>query len=150
MHSLWLSNIISQASDLHFKWEWRWRLSSLCVLDSLRNTISNKVARRFKLLTSYMYPSFPLLSYFSVVLFLRCLLPHFLSLIAYTFRENREFVFIIIVQFMMCKYSDTFWLADRTRLYVQYTISLSSLCKLTWRHWTYKMPVRYIFCRVCE
>ena len=32
---------------------------------------------------------------------LRCLLHHILSLIAYTFRENREFVFIIIVQFMM-------------------------------------------------
>ena len=32
---------------------------------------------------------------------LRCLLHHILLLIAYTFRENREFVFIIIVQFMM-------------------------------------------------
>ena len=42
-----------------------------------------------------------------------------------------------------CKYSDTFWLADRTRLFVQYTISLSSLCKFIWRHWTYKMPVIY-------
>ena len=31
----------------------------------------------------------------------RCLLHHILSLIAYAFRENREFVFIIIVQFMM-------------------------------------------------
>ena len=31
-----------------------------------------------------------------------------------------------------CKYSDTFWLADRTRLFVQNTISLSSLCKLIW------------------
>ena len=30
-----------------------------------------------------------------------------------------------------CKYSHTFWLADRTRLFVQYTISSSSLCKLT-------------------
>ena len=38
---------------------------------------------------------------FSVVVCLRCLLHHILSLIAYTFRENREFVFIIIVQFMM-------------------------------------------------
>ena len=46
------------------------------------------------------------------------------------------------------KYSDTFWLADRTRLFVQYTISLSSLCKLIWRHWTYKMPVRYILSSV--
>ena len=33
-----------------------------------------------------------------------------------------------------CKYSDTFWLAVRTRLFVQYTISLSSLCKIIWRH----------------
>ena len=44
-----------------------------------------------------------------------------------------------------CKYSDMFWLADRTHLLVQYTISISSLCKLIWRHWSYKMLVRYIF-----
>ena len=47
-----------------------------------------------------------------------------------------------------CKYSDMFWFAHRTRLFVQYTISLSPLCKLTWRHWTYKMPVRYILSSV--
>ena len=35
------------------------------------------------------------------------------------------------------------------RLFEQYTISLSSLCKLIWRHWTYKMPVRYILSSVC-
>ena len=29
------------------------------------------------------------------------MLHHILSIIAYTFRENREFVFIVIVQFMM-------------------------------------------------
>ena len=29
------------------------------------------------------------------------------------------------------------------------TLLLSSLCKLIWRHWTYKMPVRYI-CWACE
>ena len=46
-----------------------------------------------------------------------------------------------------CNYSDTFWLADRTRLFVQYTISLSSLCKLICRHWTYNMPLRYILSR---
>ena len=28
------------------------------------------------------------------------------------------------------------------------TISLSSLCKIIWRHWTYKMPVRYILSNV--
>ena len=47
-----------------------------------------------------------------------------------------------------CKYSDAFWLTDRTRLFVQYTISLSSLCKLIWRHWVYKMTVRYILSNV--
>ena len=38
--------------------------------------------------------------------------------------------------------------SDRTRLFVHYTISLSSLCKIIWRHWTYKMPVRYILSSV--
>ena len=47
------------------------------------------------------YPPFPLLSYFSVVVCLRCLLHHIMLSITYTFRQNREFVFIIIVQFMM-------------------------------------------------
>ena len=42
-------------------------------------------------------------------------------------------------------FSLLFWLADRIRLFVQYTISLSSLCKLIWRHWTYKMPVKIYF-----
>ena len=40
------------------------------------------------------------------------------------------------------------WLTDRIRIFVYCTISLSSLCKLIWRHWTYKMPVRYIFSSV--
>ena len=47
------------------------------------------------------YQPFPLLSYFSVVVCLRYLLHHILSRIAYTFRENWDFVLIIIVQFMM-------------------------------------------------
>ena len=47
-----------------------------------------------------------------------------------------------------CKYSDTFWLADRVRLFVHYTISLSSLCNFIWGHWTYKMSVRHIFASV--
>ena len=42
----------------------------------------------------------------------------------------------------------TFWLVDRTRLIAQYTISLSSLCKLIWRRWTHKMPIRYILSSV--
>ena len=43
---------------------------------------------------------------------------------------------------------DKFWLVDRVRLFVHYTISLSSLYKLTWGHWTYEMPVRYILSSV--
>ena len=41
----------------------------------------------------------------------------------------------------------TFWLANRNRLFVLYTISLSSLCKHIWRH--IKCPSD-IFCRVCK
>ena len=47
-----------------------------------------------------------------------------------------------------CKYSDTFWFADRVRLFLHFTIALSSLCKLIWGHWTYKMAVRYILSSV--
>ena len=71
---------------------------------------------------------------------LRCLLHHILSLIAYTFRENRDFVSITIVQFMMS--------SNIIRLFVHNTISVSSLCKLIWRHWTCKIPVRYILSNV--
>ena len=46
------------------------------------------------------YQPYPF-SYFSVVVCLGCLLHHILSFIAYTFRENQDFVFIIIVLFMM-------------------------------------------------
>ena len=45
--------------------------------------------------------TFPIVIIFSVVVCLRCLLHHILSLIAYEFRENQEFVFIIIRQFLM-------------------------------------------------
>ena len=64
-------------------------------------------------------------------------------------RENRDFVFIIIVQFMMSANSRIrFRLADRVRLFVHYTISLASLCRLIWRHWTYEIPVRHILSSV--
>ena len=71
-----------------------------------------------------------------------------LSLIAYTFGKTGNLFHYYCAVYDECKYSDTFWLADRTRLFVQYTISLSSLCKHIWRHWTYKMPVRYILSSV--
>ena len=47
------------------------------------------------------------------------------------------------------KRSDTIWPAGRVRLFAHYTISLSSLCRLIWRHWTNKMPVRYMRPSVC-
>ena len=87
---------------------------------------------------SHCYHIFPWLC-------LRCLLHHILLLIACTFRENREFVFIIIVQFMMSANSQIRFHLQIVLVYlfVHYAISLSSLCKLIWRHWTHKMPVRY-------
>ena len=63
-------------------------------------------------------------------------------------KTGRLFSLLYCAAYDECIYSDTFWLADRTRFFVQYTISLSSLCKLIWRHWTYKMPVRCILSSV--
>ena len=59
----------------------------------------------------------------------------------------------ILFSLLLCRLwwmqiSDTFWLADGVRLFVHYTISLLPLCKVIWRHWTYKMPVRYILSSV--
>ena len=39
----------------------------------------------------------------------------------------------------LCKRSDTLWPAGRVRLFADYTISLSSLCRLIGRQWTSKM-----------
>ena len=39
---------------------------------------------------------------------------------------------------------------SRIRLLAHYTISLSSLCGLIWRHWTYRMAVMYILSSVCQ
>ena len=79
---------------------------------------------------------------FSVVVCLRCLLHHILSFIVYTFRENREFVFISIVQFMMSANSRIRFGLQILFVFVHYTISLSS-SNFIWRHRTYEMPVRY-------
>ena len=49
----------------------------------------------------------------------------------------------------ICKWSDTLWPVGRVRLFADYTISLSSLCRLIWKHWTTKMLVRYIMPSVC-
>ena len=50
---------------------------------------------------------------------------------------------------MNCKWSDTLWPVGRVRLFADYTISLSSLCRLIWKHWTTKMLVRYMMPSVC-
>ena len=44
----------------------------------------------------------------------------------------------------ICKWSDTLWPVGRVRLFADYTIPLSSLCRLIWKHWTTKMLVRYM------
>ena len=104
--------------------------------------------------SSYYYHhqirSIPLLSYFSVVVCLRCLLHHNLSLTASTFQENREFVFIIIIQFMM-----------NANIQIRFGLQIVLVC-------LYRTPSHYhhctnlsesielikclsdIFCRVCE
>ena len=94
------------------------------------------------------YPPFPLLSYISVDVCLRCLLHHILSLIAYTFGKTGNLFSLLLCSLWWVQIFGYIWLADRTRLFVQYTISLSSLCKLIWRHWNYKMPLRYILSSV--
>ena len=93
------------------------------------------------------YQPYPL-SYFSVVVCLRCLLHHILSLITYTFRENRDFVFIIIVQFMMS-----------ANIRIRFGLQIVSVCLyITPSHYhhcanlsediEHKMPVRYILSSV--
>ena len=92
-----------------------------------------------------MYPPFPLFSYFSVVVCQRCLLHHILSLIVYTFRENREFVFISIVQFMMSANSRIRFGLQIAFVSLYITSSHYHHCaNFIWRYWTYKMPVRYL------
>ena len=49
----------------------------------------------------------------------------------------------------ICKWSDTLRPVGCVRLFADYTISLSSLCKLIWRHWTTKMLFKYMLPCVC-
>ena len=82
-----------------------------------------------------------------MVVCLRCLLHHILSFIVYTFRvirENREFVFISVVQFMMSANSRTRFGLQIVFVCFYITPSHYHHCaNFIWRHWTYKMPVRY-------
>ena len=65
-------------------------------------------------------------------------------LVVYTFRENREFVFISIVQFMMSANSRIRFGLQIVFICLYITPSHYHHCaNFIWRHWTYKMPVRY-------
>ena len=97
------------------------------------------------------YPPFPLFSYFPVVVCLRCLLHHILSLIIYTFRENREFVFISVVQFKRSANSRIRFGLQIAFVCLYITPSHYRHCaNFIWRHWTYQMPVRYNLCSMWE
>ena len=80
------------------------------------------------------YPLFPLFSYFSVVVCLRCLLHHILSLIVYTYIPEKTGNRVSLVLCMSYV------------VFVCLYISPSHYHHCTnfiWRHWIYKMPVRY-------
>ena len=79
-----------------------------------------------------------------MVVCLSCLLHHILSLIVYTFWENREFVFISIVQFMMSANSQIRFGLQIIFVCLYITPSHYHHCaNFIRRHWTYNMPVRH-------
>ena len=49
----------------------------------------------------------------------------------------------------ICIWSDELWPVGHVRLFADYTISLSLLCRLIWRHWTTKILVLYMLPSVC-
>ena len=89
--------------------------------------------------------TFPIVFIFFPGCVLRCLLQHILSLFVHTFRENREFVFISIVQFMMganCRIRFGLQIVFGC-LFI--TSHYHHCANFIWRHWIYKIPVRYNF-----
>ena len=87
---------------------------------------------------------------FSVVVCLRCLLYHILLLIAYTFRENREFVFIIIVQFMMSANNRIRFVLKIVFVSLYITPSHYHHCANLSEGTEFLKCLSDIFCRVCE
>ena len=92
----------------------------------------------------------PIVIIFSVVMCLRCLLHHAYSVTYCIYIPGKPGVCFhyYCAVYDDLKELDMFCLADRIPLFVHNIISLSSLCKLFWRQWTDKMPVRYILSRV--
>ena len=89
------------------------------------------------------YPPVPLFSYFSMVVCLGCLLHHILSLIVYTFQENREFVFIRIVQFMLSansriRFGLQIVFFCLCKLYLT-TLNLQNACQIQFVEWVSKI-----------
>ena len=87
---------------------------------------------------------------FSLVVCLRCLLHHILLLIAYTFRENREFVFIIIVQFMMSTSNRIRFVLKIVFVCLYITPSHYHHCANLSEDIELIKCLSDIFCRVCE
>ena len=104
---------------------------------------------RWLLSSNRKYQPYPL-SHFSVVVCLRFFLDHIMSLSAYTFRENRDFVFIIIVQIMMS-----------ANIWIRFGVQMVFVCLyITPSHYHHCANLSEdielmkclsdIFCRVCE
>ena len=92
-------------------------------------------------------PTLPIIIFF-VVVCLRCLLHHILSFITYTFRENRDFVFIIIVHFMM---SANCWIHFGLQIvFVCLYIVHYHHCANLSEDMELIKCLTYIFCRVCK
>ena len=95
--------------------------------------------------------TFPIVIIFSVVVCLRCLLHHILSLIAYTFQENRYIVLIIGTQCMMSA-------NNRVRFGLQAVSVCLYITSSRGRHHCANLSedneliqcLSYTFCRVCE
>ena len=99
-------------------------------------------------ITKLEISTFPIAIIFFCGCVLRCLLHHILSVIAYTFRENWDFVFIIVAQLMMSANSRLrfglqilfVWTLQHILIF---SVRLSEDTEIT------KFPSN-LFCRVCE
>ena len=133
--------VLSITFYFHYNtWGWMCQLAHLSIGDWKDISVAHVI-----IIINSEVSTFPIVFIFSVVVCLRCLLHHILSHVVYTFRENREFVFISIMQFMMSANS-------RIRfglqivfvcLYITPSHHHHHCANLIWRRWTYKMPVRY-------
>ena len=86
----------------------------------------------------------------SVVVCLRCLLHHILPLITYTFWENRDFVFIIIAQFMMIANSQICFGLQIIFVCLYITPSPYHHCANLSENIELAKCPSYIFCGVCK